>query len=97
LVGFNLNWGLLGITIVQIYIYHLSFPNDSKYLKCIVYFLAVIDLSSSILIMADNYRWFGAGFGNMNTLTTPRLAPTACPILDGFIALVVQLFYSYRI
>jgi len=48
-------------------------------------------------MMIDNYRWFGAGFGNMITLTTPRLAPTACPILDGIIALIVQLFYSNRI
>ncbi|THV01115.1 hypothetical protein K435DRAFT_776175 [Dendrothele bispora CBS 962.96] len=97
LIGFELNWGLLGITVVQIYMYHLLFPKDPLFIKTLVYVLGAIDFVASILMMVGTYRWFGAGFGNMLVLSRPDLGPLACPILDGILALIVQLFYAYRI
>ncbi|KAK7452124.1 hypothetical protein VKT23_012230 [Stygiomarasmius scandens] len=97
LIGVNLNWGLLGITVVQIYMYHVLFPNDSRFVKSLVYALGALDLLSSVLLMIDTYHWFGAGFGNITLLSDPDLGPIAGPFLDGVLALMVQLFYSYRV
>ncbi|KAI0788168.1 hypothetical protein C8Q74DRAFT_1256140 [Fomes fomentarius] len=36
IVGLFMNWGLIGVLTVQVYIYHLFFPRDSVYLKSLV-------------------------------------------------------------
>ncbi|THV00203.1 hypothetical protein K435DRAFT_837405 [Dendrothele bispora CBS 962.96] len=97
IIGINLNWGLLGVAVVQIYLYHLSAPDDSKLIKAMVYILGTLELVQSVLASVDSYHWFAAGFGNMLTLDNPLLSPFDSPFLDGVIALMVQLFFCYRI
>ncbi|THU84970.1 hypothetical protein K435DRAFT_686497, partial [Dendrothele bispora CBS 962.96] len=96
-IAFNLNWGLLGITMVQIYFYHLSFPRDPVIIKCLVYFLGTLESITSILMLVDNYRWFASGFGDLKGLDNPLMSPFYSPIADSIVGLIVQLFYCYRI
>ncbi|KAK7436365.1 hypothetical protein VKT23_019213 [Stygiomarasmius scandens] len=97
LIGINLNWGLLGVAMVQIYIYHLSSFKDPKWVKIMVYFLGALELIQSALASVDGYHWFAKGFGNMITLDDPYISAFDSPFLDGLIALMVQLFFCYRI
>jgi len=45
----------------------------------------------------DGYHWFGEGFGNMRILDETYISAFDSPVLDGIIALTVQLFFCYRI
>ncbi|THU89213.1 hypothetical protein K435DRAFT_841915 [Dendrothele bispora CBS 962.96] len=96
-IGFNLNWGLLGVTVVQIYMYYLSFPYDPLFVKILVLFLGLLEFVSSLLMLVDNYRWFANGFGNLSGLNNPLISPFYAPMTDSVVGLMVQIFYCYRI
>ncbi|KAF9460302.1 hypothetical protein BDZ94DRAFT_1311674 [Collybia nuda] len=115
LLGIMLNWCLLGILIVQIYVYRLHFHNDKTWLKSfgilssllvghftddvvfIVYILFFLEMIQTGLSTADAFHWFAYGFGNMNTLGTAYISAFDAPIMNSFMAFMVQLFYSWRL
>lgn len=62
-----------------------------------MYGLFVVETVQTALITSDAFQWFVYGFGNMVTLFKPFTAFIDNPIMDGLIALVVQLFFCWRI
>jgi hypothetical protein len=97
MVGICLNWGFMGVTAVQLYIYHISYPDDTRNIKALVYSLFVLDCLQTGLVTADAFHWFVFGFGNMNTLDDTFLNSWDVPMLDAIISLIVQSFYSWRV
>lgn len=43
------------------------------------------------------WYWFGAGYGNLEHLSNPYISAFDTPMLGALIALIVQLFFCYRI
>jgi hypothetical protein len=68
--------------------------NDSWYKVYAIFFLETLQTALS---GADVYYWFISGFGNMNHLNSPHLAGIDVPIIGATVALVVQLFFAYRV
>lgn len=66
-------------------------------MKCLVYGLYVLETAQTILATYDAFQWFAYGFGNMIALSKPFTSSIDAPIMDGILALVVQLFFSWRI
>ncbi|KAJ7131162.1 hypothetical protein C8R44DRAFT_871689 [Mycena epipterygia] len=97
LVGICLNWGFMGVLVVQIYFYHEHFPDDRSTIKFLVYGLAILDALQTVLITADAFHWFVYGFGNMDKLDETFLNSWDVPLIDSLISLVVQAFYCWRI
>jgi hypothetical protein len=46
---------------------------------------------------ADAHYWYAANFGDLAKFAEPRFSPAYTPITGSVIALIVQLFYCYRI
>ncbi|KAK7459663.1 hypothetical protein VKT23_009644 [Stygiomarasmius scandens] len=97
MLGICLNWGFMGVLVVQVYFYHISFPKDSNLIKTLVYGLFVLDILQTVLVTADAFHWFVFGFGNMDQLDDTFLNSWDVPLLDSVISLIVQCFYSWRI
>nr|GAT55908.1 predicted protein [Mycena chlorophos] len=97
LLGICLNWGFMGVLAVQVYFYHVSFPEDRRSVKLLVYGLATLDVLQTCLITADAFHWFAFGFGNMEQLDQTFLNSWDVPFLDAIISLIVQGFYCWRI
>ncbi|KAJ6549827.1 hypothetical protein B0H19DRAFT_1159817 [Mycena capillaripes] len=97
MVGICLNWGFMGLTVVQVYFYSTQFKSDPKTLKYLVWGLFVIDMLQTALVTADAFHWFVFGFGNMDRLNDTFLNSWDVPLLDSVISLVVQIFYCWRI
>ncbi|KAF8876259.1 hypothetical protein BD779DRAFT_1449536, partial [Infundibulicybe gibba] len=89
LLGVMFNWWIFGILVVQCYIYRLTFPDDTKQLKTLVYGLLFLETAQTVLSTADAFHWFAFGFGNMEYLDEYFLANFDTPILGSIIALVV--------
>jgi len=83
--------------VAQIYYYHMSFQNDSKAIKCLVYGLGVLDTLQTTMFTADIFHWFVFGFGNMDKLDENFLNAWDVPFCAAVISLVVQVFYCWRI
>jgi hypothetical protein len=47
--------------------------------------------------MVDAFHWFVYNFGNTEALSDLSMAGIDGPVLDGVIALIVQLVYCWRI
>ncbi|KAF5386559.1 hypothetical protein D9615_001588 [Tricholomella constricta] len=97
LIGSLLNFLLYGVLAVQVYIYRLSFPKDNNLIKLLVYFTLVFESVQTALNGVDMYHWFAKGFGNVLNFADPRLSPFYTPMMGSIMALVVQLFFCYRI
>ncbi|KAK0449460.1 hypothetical protein EV421DRAFT_1996525 [Armillaria borealis] len=97
IVGALLNWGLFGTLSVQLYLYYLAFPNDSRLLKYLVYGIYVIESVQTILVAHDTFAMFGYGFGDMDALTRLNYNWITVPITSAVAAGVGQVFYAYRI
>ncbi|KAJ7654064.1 hypothetical protein DFH06DRAFT_1474675 [Mycena polygramma] len=97
MVGICLNWGFMGVLAVQLYYYTENFQDDRRLIKFIVYGLALLDITQTVMVTADAFHWFVFGFGNMAQLDETFLNSWDVPVLDAVISLVVQAFYCWRI
>ncbi|KAF8984841.1 hypothetical protein BDQ17DRAFT_692376 [Cyathus striatus] len=97
LIGCLVNFTLYGVLFVQIYIYRLNFPSDNDYVKLLVYFIFIFETAQTCMNGADIYRWFSAGFGDVSEFSKPGLSPIYTPMMGSITALIVQLFFCYRI
>ncbi|KAJ7918535.1 hypothetical protein B0H13DRAFT_2435858, partial [Mycena leptocephala] len=97
LIGSLLNFFLYGVLVVQVYVYNLSFPKDNISVKWLVYTVFILETIMTALNGADVYYWFAAGFGDVEQFSKPRFSPIYTPLAGSVIALVVQVFFCYRI
>ncbi|KAJ7434276.1 hypothetical protein B0H11DRAFT_1938775 [Mycena galericulata] len=85
-----------GMLLVQSYIYRLCFPKDSLGIKLLVYFILLATTVCTCLNAADVEFWFGTGFGDIARFDDPRNLRIYTPLLGSLIAMVVQMFFSFR-
>ncbi|PBK78958.1 hypothetical protein ARMGADRAFT_1093617, partial [Armillaria gallica] len=96
-VAYLLYWGLFGTLSVQLYLYYLAFPKDSKFTKYLVYGLYVVEFVQTILVTHDAFAVFWYGFGVLEPLTDVHFNWLAVPIMGAAAAFSGQCFYAYRI
>ncbi|KJA25522.1 hypothetical protein HYPSUDRAFT_404539 [Hypholoma sublateritium FD-334 SS-4] len=96
LLGVMFNWGLWGILTVQVYVYHLFF-RDSLRVRTLVYTLYFLECVQTALSSADIIHWFSKGWGHLSFLSDPYVAPIDLPMMAGLIAMIVQLYFTWRI
>ncbi|CAE6499484.1 unnamed protein product [Rhizoctonia solani] len=97
LLGYLFNWGLFGILILQVYIYSLSFPNDSRIIKSLVYGLFFVDCVQTALTTHNAWHFLSRGWGDLRVLSDPGWSWIAVPLLSGLVSATVQLFFAWRI
>lgn len=97
LLGYLFNWGLFGALSVQVYNYHISFPNDSRISKGVVYGVYCAELAQTLIVTRDCFTTYAAGFGNFDALNSAQTIWLSAPIMIGLISCTVQLYYAYRV
>ncbi|KAJ7770495.1 hypothetical protein B0H16DRAFT_1515657 [Mycena metata] len=97
LIGSLLTFYLFGVLSVQVYVYRVCFPKDKASIKAMVYTIFFFMALSTCLNAADAYFWYASGFGNLIQFSKAHISPFYTPILGSLIALVIQLFFCYRI
>ncbi|KAJ7136011.1 hypothetical protein C8R44DRAFT_976737 [Mycena epipterygia] len=97
LIGSLLNFYLFGVLSVQIYVYRMCFPKDKTSIKSLVYIIFFFMALSTCLNAADAYFWYASGFGNLIQFSQAHISPFYTPIMGSIIALIIQLFFCYRI
>jgi hypothetical protein len=64
LLGAFFNCILFGVLSTQVYLYHLAFGKDHKYIKAIVYSIYAIELAETIIVLHCTYVAVALGWGN---------------------------------
>ncbi|KAI0683531.1 hypothetical protein C8Q76DRAFT_762787 [Earliella scabrosa] len=98
LIGGLLSWMLFGISIVQLYIYHVSFGfRDHRFIQVSVYTIFLLDIFQSIVAANEGWQTLIAGWGRPENLRYPGWTFIALPIVSTFVSMWVQTFYAWRI
>ncbi|KAE9387721.1 hypothetical protein BT96DRAFT_890965 [Gymnopus androsaceus JB14] len=96
-IGILFNWGLLGVLTTQVYIYYLNFPRDTRLNKALVYTVYLLDWAQTCSATYDAFHWFVYGWGNIPALYDLYSTFLNVPILSSIIAVIVQIFFGWRI
>ncbi|KZT10527.1 uncharacterized protein LAESUDRAFT_644668 [Laetiporus sulphureus 93-53] len=97
LLGYFLNWALLGILLTQVYLYYLWFPEDRKIMKCLVYGLAIFETVQTSLTTAAAFDQYIYSDGDTSRVDTLPFVWFSVPVMAAITAAVVQIFYAWRI
>ena len=62
-----------------------------------VYGLVLLETAQTVMVTNDAFQWFVYGFGNMIELSKPTTSSVDAPMMDGLVAFIVQVFFSWRI
>ncbi|KAF7358836.1 hypothetical protein MSAN_01223200 [Mycena sanguinolenta] len=92
LLNFFLLWDTTGANI-----YRICFSRDSWIIKSVVYFTLFAITFDCCLNALDVWFWYIASFGDLDSFQDPRFANFYCPIMGSFIAMIVHLFFCFRI
>ncbi|KAH9477717.1 hypothetical protein JR316_0009943 [Psilocybe cubensis] len=96
-IGGLVTWGLQGVLCVQVYNYYLSFPDDPKYMKGLVYSCLALELAQTLMVTRDTHLVFAAGYGDLMALDHLHLLWLTLPILGGIVGLLCHLTFAWRI
>jgi len=83
--------------VVQVYLYHLAFPNDPFRNKALVYTVLILEILQTVIITRSAFHVFGDGYGNFSFFNDVELAWLDVPVITGIIAFIAEGFYAYRI
>lgn len=97
LLGYLFHWGLFGVLSVQLYTYYVSFPNDGRITKTLVYATYCLEVVQTILLTRDCWKTFAEGFGNLLAVDSTHLIWLAAPVFIGIVSCPVQIYYAYRV
>ncbi|KAF7318385.1 hypothetical protein HMN09_00347600 [Mycena chlorophos] len=96
LIGALLEYLLAGALLVQLVIYSICFPKDSRGFQLLVYGLSLLMLARVCLTGYQIQDLFAAGYGNVEKLFTVPRHQYSRPFAP-IIVCIVQHFFSYRI
>ncbi|KAH9849923.1 hypothetical protein C2E23DRAFT_736374 [Lenzites betulinus] len=96
-MGFFFDWALQGILCVQIYMYHLLFPHDSRAMKGFVYGVFVYEWIQTILITQTAFEIDVYGFGDRVSLTSFHNTWFSVTIMCAILSAAVQGYFCWRI
>ncbi|KAF9479627.1 hypothetical protein BDN70DRAFT_993341 [Pholiota conissans] len=97
LVAHLLNWLLLGVLSVQVYIYHISFPKDTKKTKTLVYFIYLVEFVQNAFIGETAIHLFADHFGDLHELNQIGSIWITATLMSALPAFISQAFYAYRV
>ncbi|KAJ6536939.1 hypothetical protein B0H19DRAFT_1079338 [Mycena capillaripes] len=97
LAGTQANWALLATLSIQVYTFHIRFPNDRRWIKILVYTVFLLDFAQTGVSSHYAYRVLALGWGNTTVLEILPWSCLATPVFIGITAALVQMFFSWRI
>ncbi|KAJ7159466.1 hypothetical protein C8R46DRAFT_1194813 [Mycena filopes] len=96
-IGNILNWMLMGTLIMQLYTYYQNFPQDRMTIRILVYGVFIVDLAQTAILTHHGWFFIIDAWGRADKFDTVPWSSTMIPILCGFVAATVQIFYAWRI
>ncbi|KAI0686587.1 hypothetical protein C8Q76DRAFT_309185 [Earliella scabrosa] len=97
LIGELLNWGLAGALTVQVYLYHILFPEDPLHFRLFVYAVFAVEWVQTGLVAQNSLSLYVYHFGDVDNLNSFGNAWFSVPVITGVVSIAVQLFYARRI
>ncbi|KAH8813582.1 hypothetical protein DL96DRAFT_524698 [Flagelloscypha sp. PMI_526] len=96
-IGFNAASILFGVLTVQYYLYHISFPKDSSWIKCLALLIWLFELGHQISISHSAYVIMITNYGSPRALLSCPKSIHSLSIFACAVSFTVRGFYIYRL
>ncbi|KAI0089320.1 hypothetical protein BDY19DRAFT_993532 [Irpex rosettiformis] len=96
-MGMIFNVLLYGIMITQTYLYFTTYKHDKRWMKVFIAALFICDTVNTGFDIALVWNPLVARYGDLNALAFADWLSSADPATTGFIALLTQLFFAWRV
>ncbi|PFH47411.1 hypothetical protein AMATHDRAFT_42953 [Amanita thiersii Skay4041] len=97
-IGALFNWGLLGLLILQVYIFAVTFTQEKGWIKALVYTLFTLDIMQTAFTTHWAWHMLLLDWGNTGAFITGiPWSLKLVPIFAGIVSMPVQLFFAWRI
>ncbi|KZT25969.1 hypothetical protein NEOLEDRAFT_1178086 [Neolentinus lepideus HHB14362 ss-1] len=99
LMGYLFSYLLQGVLTVQMFIFcnQPSYSSDRYPIRVTVWTVFCLEIVATAFATVSAWYGLASGWGNIYTLNHPSWAFAYTPALHGIIALVVQLFFCWRL
>ncbi|KAJ7279664.1 hypothetical protein C8J57DRAFT_1303904 [Mycena rebaudengoi] len=97
LLGTQFNWALLGTLTLQVYNFHVSFPQERTAIKALVYTIFLLDVLQTALSSHFVFGVLVTGWGNPDALAKLPWTNAAIPVITALVSCTVQIFFAWRI
>ncbi|GJE86414.1 hypothetical protein PsYK624_024940 [Phanerochaete sordida] len=97
LFGTLFNLTFYGILAAQVAWCTTTFPDDRAAIKIIIYSVFALETLQTALVTYDAYRYFAAGFGDVDQLNRAMFEWFAVPVITGLVSCISQLYFAYRL
>ncbi|KAH7914097.1 hypothetical protein BJ138DRAFT_1144613 [Hygrophoropsis aurantiaca] len=95
--GFVLSTSLVGISLVQVYMYYMRYNNDRWQMKALVVSLLILDPATSILMAETIYYYFVVNFGVPQALASVPISWVLETGLTVLLTSIVQVYFAIKI
>ncbi|KAG5733110.1 hypothetical protein E4T56_gene9110 [Termitomyces sp. T112] len=96
-IGILFNWALLGVLLVQVYIYFTNKYNDSTWIRAYVAVFATLDMLQTGFSTQFVWEMLILDWGDFAALGRIPWTSITLPIMSGIIGAFVQIFFAWRI
>ncbi|KAJ7347317.1 hypothetical protein DFH08DRAFT_159528 [Mycena albidolilacea] len=97
LAGTQCNWALLGTLTLQVYKFHVSFPQERAAIKALVYTIFLLEVAQTALTSHFAYATLVLQWGDPNVFVDLPWSSLTTPIFTAITSVAVQLFFAWRI
>ncbi|EIW79775.1 hypothetical protein CONPUDRAFT_166480 [Coniophora puteana RWD-64-598 SS2] len=95
--GYQFNWALYGVLVVQVYFYYVSPIVDQWPIQAVVYGTVLIETVQVAFATHDSFFQLAVSWGHVDQLMVAHWTWLTLPVLIGIISMITQLFYAWRI
>ncbi|KAH8806916.1 hypothetical protein DL96DRAFT_602126 [Flagelloscypha sp. PMI_526] len=96
-IGFNAASILFGVLTVQYYLYHVNFPKDSSWIKCLALLVWLFELGHQVSISHSAYVIMISNYGSLRALFSCPKSIQSLSIFACSVSFTVRGFYIYRL
>ena len=97
LIGIMINVLLLGVLVLQVYLYFVTYKDDKRWMKLFIWVLFLLDFFNTIFLVIYIYDRLIINFGNDEKAATENWVFSTDPVLAGLITAMVQGFFAWRV
>ncbi|KZT71187.1 hypothetical protein DAEQUDRAFT_141461 [Daedalea quercina L-15889] len=96
-IGCLMDWALLGILTVQVYLYHVNVSCDHWFIQILVYAIYILEILQTGNLTSLVWQVFITDYGQIAALSTIHVGWLPLPVTCSIASMIAQGFFAWRI
>ncbi|EPS98215.1 hypothetical protein FOMPIDRAFT_1061518 [Fomitopsis schrenkii] len=97
LLGCFMDWALLGVLTIQVYLYHVNVTCEPVFIQLLVYATFIVEILQTVNLTGLVWQVFVEDYGRLDALSTVHVGWLPLPIACSIVSLITQGFFAWRI